>query len=392
MKTEDLEEVILQYETPGYVFDEDRVRKNVREFYGVLGESIQLCYAMKANPFLMEALSNEVNRIEVCSYGEYQICRALSIPAEKLLISGVLKNWGELWNILNECEDRAAYTIESLSQYACISDWATRHGKRISVYLRLTSGNQFGMDEETLCNVVELELERNQLDLRGIHYFSGTQKKMKKIEKELQYLDDFMMNLKKKTSYLMSELEYGPGLAVPYFVGQEDCRLEELQKVAENLNSMQWKGKVTLEMGRAFVANAGYYFTTVKDTKRNKDINYCIVDGGMHQMNYDGQIRGMYHPKLQMFPTPVSEEAQMWTICGELCTGNDVLVQNISIPDLKVGSVLVFENTGAYSVTEGMALFLSHILPNVIMYSEQTGFRLARKRKDTYVMNMRDTK
>ncbi|MDD6191604.1 MAG: alanine racemase, partial [Lachnospiraceae bacterium] len=199
MKTEDLEEVILQYETPGYVFDEDRVRKNVREFYGILGKSVQLCYAMKANPFLMEALSKEVNRIEVCSYGEYQICRALSIPAEKLLISGVLKNWGELWNILNECEDRAAYTIESLSQYACISDWATRHGKRISVYLRLTSGNQFGMDEETLCNVVELELERNQLDLRGIHYFSGTQKKMKKIEKELQYLDDFMMNLKKKT-------------------------------------------------------------------------------------------------------------------------------------------------------------------------------------------------
>lgn len=69
-----------------------------------------------------------------------------------------------------------------------------------------------------------------------------------------------------------------------------------------------------------------------------------------------------------------------------------MLVQNISIPDLKVGSVLVFENTGAYSVTEGMALFLSHILPNVIMYSEQTGFRLARKRKDTYVINMRDTK
>lgn len=390
MKTEDLEEVILQYETPGYVFDEDKATQNARGFYECIGSKRKLCYAMKANPFLVESLSKEVDRIEVCSYGEYQICRALSIPREKLLISGVLKNWGELWNILNECGEQTAYTIESLSQYACISDWATRHKKRIPVYLRLTSGNQFGMDEETLCNILELELERNQLDLRGIHYFSGTQKKKKKIIQELQYLDAFMGELKKRTGYTVPELEYGPGLAVPYFEGQEDCRKEELREICQGIEAMEWTGTVTLEMGRAFVADAGYYFVTVKDTKRNKDVNYGIVNGGMHQMNYDGQIRGMYHPKIQVLPTGEGTEAQQWNLCGELCTGNDVLVQNISLPDLRVGSVLVFENTGAYSVTEGMALFLSHILPNVILHSREKGVRLIRKRRETYVMNMQD--
>ena len=57
-----------------------------------------------------------------------------------------------------------------------------------------------------------------------------------------------------------------------------------------------------LEMGRAFVASCGYYLTCVHECKKNNDRNYCIVDGGMHQIQYDGQIRGMYQPKCRMYP------------------------------------------------------------------------------------------
>ena len=107
----------------------------------------------------------------------------------------------------------------------------------------------------------------------------------------------------------------------------------------------------------------------------------------MHQVNYDGQIRGMYQPKLTIRPQGARGIYQNWTICGELCTGNDILVQNIKIDDLRVGSTIIFENTGAYAVTEGMALFLSHVLPSVVLYDPVGGFTQVRARRETYVWN-----
>ena len=80
-------------------------------------------------------------------------------------------------------------------------------------------------------------------------------------------------------------------------------------------------------MGRALTASCGYYLTSVKDIKQNNGRNYCIVDGGIHQIQYDGQIRGMYTPEVQIIGE--QEETKEWTVCGSLCTTNDILIQNM---------------------------------------------------------------
>ena len=87
-----------------------------------------------------------------------------------------------------------------------------------------------------------------------------------------------------------------------------------------------------------------------------------------------------------------TEEKEKWTICGALCTANDVLVRDIELTALGEGSVIIFENAGAYAMTEGMSLFLSHELPAVVFYSEKEGFKLARNKQETYKWNMEDHK
>ena len=83
---------------------------------------------------------------------------------------------------------------------------------------------------------------------------------------------------------------------------------------------------------------------------------------------------------------------EKWTICGALCTANDVLVRDIELTAPGEGSVIIFENAGAYAMTEGMSLFLSHELPAVVFYSEKEGFKLARNKQETYKWNMEDHK
>lgn len=389
MTREELEEAISCYHTPLYIFDMDELGKTVANFRDGLQGKTDLCFAIKANPFLTEKMSAMVDRIEVCSMGEFRICKALGIPAQQVLISGVLKKEEDIREILAYYGGNCCYTVESLNQFTQFANWSKKDKKELGVYLRLTSGNQFGMDENTIERIIKAREKYPYIKIKGIHFFSGTQKKsVSKIEKELTYLEQFFETLQREWQFVVEELEYGPGMAAYYFTGKEDNTVEDIAEISKIISQMNWKGRIVLEMGRALCAASGYYLTKVCDVKQSGEKNYCIVDGGNHQINYDGQIRGMYQPHLMVSPERNVGEVKNWSICGALCTANDVLVQNIPLKDLQVGDVLIFQRTGAYSMTEGMALFLSHPLPKVVLYENETGFKMARDRQSTYEWNM----
>lgn len=389
MKMECLEHGIVRYGTPLYIFDIDEVQKTVQEYRHLSGNKAGLCYAMKANPFLVNQMETVVDRIEVCSMGEFQICKECQIPPEKILISGVLKRREDIYQVLEYYRGTCTYTVESMSQFQYFADWSEENHEVIPVYLRLTSGNQFGMDKKTIRNMIAVRRMCPFLKIQGIHYFSGTLKKnIENIKKELEYLDQFCKELEEETGFQIEELEYGPGISVPYFEGQKDTIEDDWKAMIEAITRMQWTGSVMLELGRALVASCGYYLTSVQDVKQNGEKNYCIVDGGIHQINYDGQIRGMYKPHFRVSPEHDGEKAEIWTVCGSLCTANDILIQAAEIKGLKIDNVLIFERVGAYSVTEGMALFLSHELPKVAFYSKEMGWKLVRGERQTYEDNM----
>jgi diaminopimelate decarboxylase len=326
--------------------------------------------------------------------GEFRICRDLAIPAEKLYISGVLKIREDLMEILAYGQDAARYTAESPLQLQMLSDWADAHGKTLRVYPRLTNKSQFGMDEDTICDLIANREKYPHIEFAGIHFFSGTQKKkLKKHEKELQMLDAFFARLAEEAGFTVPELEYGTGFAVSYFEDQkkdEDLRdPDNLALFGQMVRDMQWKGIVTIEMGRAYAAECGCYVTTALDIKHNNGNAVCLVDGGIHQINYDGQIKGMYRPQMSVISVDEAadrEEAE-WGIYGSLCTMNDVLCRSFPAA-IALGDRIVFHKTGAYSVYEGMSLFLSHELPAVVLYGDKEGFIPARTQMQTYTLNM----
>ncbi len=391
MRKEQLEYAAARYGTPLYIFDLDMLTEQTEKLRSAFGKDVGLCYAMKANPFLTAHMAQEADRIEVCSMGEFEICRKLRIPPEKLFISGVLKKKEDIFRILEFCRGRCAYTVESVKQLHYFVEWSDAHMVKLRLYPRLTSGNQFGMDEDMLRSVFHVVNMSPYLEIEGIHYFSGTQKRsLKQLEKEISMLDDLLIRMRDEWKASVPCLEYGPGIAVPYFQGKAVQTYEEegLTGLRKAIDSMRWKGHVTIELGRAIAAECGYYLTQIRDIKKNGDIQYCIVDGGNHHINYDGQIRGMYEPHLQILPGEPQGREKMWTVCGALCTANDVLCRDVKLTGVQSGKVLVFERTGAYSAMEGMSLFLSHPLPSVVTYQKDGGWRLLRKQKDTYLLNM----
>ncbi|MBO6164046.1 MAG: alanine racemase [Lachnospiraceae bacterium] len=368
--------------TPYYMYDFDRARSDIRRMREIVGEKIGLCFAMKANPFLVPEVFAAVDRIEICSMGEYRICRKIGQPAEKMYISGVLKEPADIREILQDTQGKSRYTAESPAQYRLIADWAMDNKVPVRIYPRLTSGNQFGMDEETVAEILKQAADHPYVTVEGLHFFSGTQKRNAgQIRKELQQLDVF---LQEHTG--IPELEYGPGLTVNYFTPDSWEKSQEmLAETADEAGKMTYPGHITFEMGRGIAANCGYYVTQVRDTKQSRGNNICIVDGGIHQINYDGQMLGMKHPTVSLNGEAPGETE--WDVYGSLCTVHDVLLKRYPLGELNVGDRLVFHQTGAYSAMEGIALLLSHELPALYGWDAEKGIRQLRERKETWEWN-----
>ena len=69
MEMECLEHGIMKYGTPLYIYDIDRLSETVAFFREKLRGRAGICFAMKANSFLVKQMAALTDRIEVCSMG-----------------------------------------------------------------------------------------------------------------------------------------------------------------------------------------------------------------------------------------------------------------------------------------------------------------------------------
>ena len=302
--------VAQRFGTPLYVFDERALAERTAFLRASLPQSIGLCYAMKANTFVLPQLSPLVDRVEVCSPGEYRICRSVGVPQDKLVISGVHKDEATVAAALTDAAQPATVTIESEAQMRRVDQLAQRFGLRVPVLLRLTSANQFGLDACKERELVGRYLRSPHIELRGIQYFSGTQKtSAKRIGREIEKLDRFLASLEQECGWRAPEFEYGPGLPVAYFDADAFDERILLTQVGRHLQEMSFTGDVILEVGRSLVASCGTYLTSVVDAKCNCGQRYAIVDGGTHQLVYFGQSMAMRQPPCRLLRPGAPGEA-----------------------------------------------------------------------------------
>lgn len=391
-------------QTPYYVFDTDEFAKRAAMIRAALdckgGRRIPLCFSIKANPFLLHRLPEGLDHVEVCSPGELEICIALGVKPESIIYSGVMKEKCDIERAVSygagilTCESIRHATLISEVMIECIQEGAHEAEfaeTKAHVILRLTSGNQFGMSLDDIEYILSHPDEFKGISVMGLHYYSGTQKSLRKINKDLEKIKPALAMLKDKYSFEPQLVEYGPGLCVEYFEDDwQEKEKQSLDEAAEVLREFAVEYPLGIEMGRFLAASCGKYYTQVKDLKSTGDANYAILDGGIHHLNYFGQRMAMQVPPIRVYGGEVSENEEKlsveltqmpdadYTLCGSLCTVADVLVREVKLKKLELGDILEFAHCGAYSVTEAPALFLSRQLPAIYAYSKEYGYECLR--------------
>ena len=365
MNNDIIDKIINENCTPAYVFDIPKLKERINYLKKSLPERVHLCYAIKANTFIVKDIENYIDRLEVCSPGEYYICKEQDIDSSKILISGVYKTPEVIKEMIENDTNIKCFTIESLEQFELLKSF----NKKINVMIRITSGNQFGINDHEAEEIIKNRNNYPNLKIIGLQYFSGTQKKsVKNLAREIEYMQNILKKLEEKYNYKAEEFEYGPGFPVVYFENEEFDEKAFLQDFSNLINSIDFEGKIILELGRSITASCGNYITKIVDIKINKE------------------SMAMKLPKCLVYPNKDNLE-EKWNLCGSLCTINDILVKQFPAGNLSIGDILIFENTGAYCMTEGISLFLSRRLPSVFKILENGELHEVRKNLPTYTMN-----
>jgi len=374
--------------TPFFAYDRGILDARVDRLRAALPGSVELSYAMKANPMpaVVQHLAMRVDRIDVASALEMQAALDSTINADQVSFAGPGKAPAEIRQavaagIIVEVESTTEIqrVINAGEELGLTPRIAIRVNPDFAVKgsgMRMGGGpQQFGIDSELVPDILR-EYASAGLDILGFHVFAGSQNLNAAIIAEAQRRTvDLVSDLAEHLTAPVRYLNLGGGFGIPYT--EKDQPLD-LDAVAANLHELvdgpiaQRLPEATpvIELGRYIVGECGVYVTRVLDRKVSRGKTYLVVDGGMHHQlaasgNFGQAIRRNYPVIVgNRADTPVDENA---TVVGCLCTPLDLLADDVELPQAGIDDLIVIFQQGAYGLTASPTAFLGHPAPAEVL-------------------------
>ncbi|MGW2642986.1 type III PLP-dependent enzyme [Streptomyces sp. NPDC001348] len=383
--------LVAEYGSPLYVYDLDRVARARADLRAALPDGVALYYSLKANPHpgLVRALSQGPGgcRAEVCSTGELASALEAGHPAESVLYSGPGKTAGELAVAL--AEGVRTFSVESAGDLGRLGEQAVRHRVTAKVLLRVNSAaaaattsirmtgtpSQFGIDAETLPQLLPALLDVPGTEVVGAHFFPlSNSKDEESLIAEFTATIEQAAKLEDELGLPLRMLDIGGGFAAPYSVAGRRPVYPNLRASLEkalDTRLPRWRGgglEIACESGRHLVGDSGRLLTSVTNVKESRGRTFAILDAGINTL---GGMAGLgrllplsVDPSCHRTgePVPVS-------LAGPLCTPGDLLSRSVRMPRPQPGDVLAVPNVGAYGPTASLLLFLGRPAPVELLLS-----------------------
>jgi len=369
--------------TPFYIYDADAIEARVRSLRSVLPDSVEIHFAMKANPRseILSLMATLGCGVDVASTRELEVALKAGMSPDRISFAGPGKSDSGIALAIRESIH--LLILESEGQARRASNLARRAGKSLRVGLRINpregirgaglvmggGASALGIDEERMGEAIRLVHHLEGLDFRALHVFAGGQSlDVEAILTHHAAMADLMAGLARDHGIELETAVLGSGLGIPYFAKDRPLDLNRLgegvTEIAGRFTARPGleKTRLALEPGRFLVGEAGAYVCRVVDRKVSRGRMFVIVDGGMHQhlvaAGGMGAVVRRNFPLVALSPRPGDLETV--DIAGPLCHPLDRLAIACSLPPLEEGDLIAVLQSGAYGFTASPRDFLSH--------------------------------
>lgn len=363
-----------KYKTPLYVFDEELVRNNCKEYikhFKVHENKNRVAYAGKAflPIYMCKLIDEEGLYLDVVSGGELFTAYKSGFPMEKVLFHGNNKTIDEIEMGVNLGVGR--FVVDNYYELELLQKICNEKSKIQSIYFRITPGIEahthdyiktgqidskfgFALSNGDLQDALENIKKYENINLVGLHAHIGSQ--IFDVEPylgEVEIMMNLVKEIKQQHNINIEEVDLGGGVGVYYTESDEPKTIKEfcssiIQKVEDVCKDINISTPILIiEPGRSIVANAGSTIYTVGSIKDIKDVRtYVSVDGGMtdnirpslYQAGYECSIAN----KMGI------DKNNKVTIAGKCCESGDILITDVDVMDIESGDILIMSSTGAY--------------------------------------------
>ncbi len=395
-------QLVREFKTPLYVMDEARMIKNmkkIKSYFKHDGIKTEVIFAGKA--FLVKEMAKLVKKqdlsLDVVSIGELYTAIQADFDPERIFFHGNNKTREEIEFALSH--NVGTIVVDNEEEFSLLCDINYKYKPdlllRINTgveahtheYIKTTHHNsKFGVstfDNNTIKLIKKMDA--SDFDFKGIHAHIGSQIfEIKSFRDHAIEMIDFARKVKDEVNVDIKYINLGGGFGIKYTKEDNVPPLEEmLEDVVhtayeeikkQNLNIE----KLMIEPGRSIVADAGitlYTVGSVKTTYGKK--NYAFVDGSMA----DHMRTALYKAKYEavIANRVEGENSKVYTIAGKACESGDVIIHDITLPEVKKQDLLAVFTTGAYHYS--MASNYNRLLKPTVVFVNKDYARVVVKRE-----------
>ncbi len=395
-----------EFGTPLYVIDEHTFRSMCKEFVDQFGSrypNTRVLYASKAfiNPALARLVHEEGLGMDIVSGGELAVAQAAGFPPEGIYFHGNNKSQDELRMALDYGIGRVV--VDNFHELGQLNDLARSIGVTQDVMVRLSPGvdphthskittgvldSKFGFSIETGAGAqaIRQALGATNLDLVGVHLHLGSQ--IFELEPYSIAIDSVLTFAAQFRSDGLELREFSPGggFGIGYLHHQLPPPIASFAEVITTSVKDRCadldlgEPTLTIEPGRAIVGQAGVALYTVGAIKDIPTVRkYVALDGGMGDNIRPALYDARYEAVVANRMSDLAVETV--TLAGKFCESGDILIRDVSLPELESGDVIAIPAAGAYAPAMASTYNLNP-RPAVVMVKDGEA-RLIRRR-ETY--------
>lgn len=346
--------LIERHGSPLLLLDLDVVRRQYRSLHAALPD-VELHYALKAwpHPEVIRALAAEGAGFDVASSGEIALLREQGIDPRLCLHTHPIKTDADIRTALRF--GITSFVVDNTDELNKLLPYRQRVRALIRVGFRspeaqVDLARKFGCPPARFLDLLRRALGL-EIAVKGISFHVGSQ--VPSPQAHVQAIENSIELLRRSRSvcgYPLSLLDIGGGFPLDYGSGVMDIEAF-CSPIAAALARLPGHIQVYAEPGRFLVGPAAIGVATVVGKAEREGRPWYYLDDGVYN-SYSGRIFDHANYPIETFKVPQNKR-QSSVLAGPTCDSIDLIAEDIPLPELEIGDLVIGRHLGAYAASTG---------------------------------------
>ncbi len=346
----EIRRLVREFGSPLLILDLERVRVQLRKLQRALPQVV-LHYALKPlpHPAVVETVLAEGGCLDLATTGEVQLARRLGVDPGRCIHTHPIKRPEDIVNALDF--GLTTFVADNPDEVRKFSRFTERAQLLLRVSFRspgavVDLSRKFGCDPEDLLPLAQLAAELG-IRVRGLSFHVGSQTPdaLKHVE-AVEACVRLMSAARRARLGIFDTLDIGGGFPIDYV-----NKVPDIGRFCAPLRSalahLPGRVRVLAEPGRFIVGPAAIGVASVMGRALREGHWWYYLDDGLYG-SYSGQL--FDHARYPVEPLRDDAQRLPSVLAGPTCDSIDVIAENLMLPQLKAGDLVVGRAMGAYTV------------------------------------------